>query len=139
MPFVTLEPLLSHKVLRWVSGVSALVALVMLGLGIAVWLGNPTLLSSHQYTGYLFLLTTLLAALSSLSYGRQAHDRGIIAHGFGVFGLAVVQLAIGELGWRVPHIILGIVVCLGAIALFTLSLRQPRVVTSGTAPHTQEH
>lgn len=138
MAVVTLEPLLSHQVFRWASGVSALVALAMLGLGVAVWLGQPTLLGSHQVTGYVFMVTTLIAALSSLSYGRQARKKGLVMHGFSVFGLAVVQFAIGELHWRTPHIILGILVCIAAVALFTLSLRRPpSVVTAATAPRPQ--
>lgn len=138
MAFVKLEPLLSHKVFRWASGVSAVVALMMLGLGVAVWLGNWNLLSSHHYSGLLFLATTLVAALSSLSYGRQANNKGIIGHGFGVFALAVVQFAIGELGWTITHVALGIAVVVAAVALFTLSLRQPRVVTSGAAPESHQ-
>lgn len=133
MAFVKLEPLLSHKVFRWASGANAAVSLLMLALGITVATGNHGLREIHGHTGLLFLLTSLLAALSALSYSRQSRNKGLVMHGFGVFVLAVAQYAIGEIGWFWVHIILGLAVVAGAVSLFTLALKPPPAVVTGTA------
>ena len=59
-----LEPLLSHKVFRWASGVNAAVSLIMLALGITVATGNHGLREIHGHTG-------LLAGHVDLGGGRQ--------------------------------------------------------------------
>lgn len=127
MAIQRLEPLLSHKVFRWASGISALVALALGVLGSLM--GNPSVRPVHAAVAMVFLATSLVAGLSGRRYGKESHTRGLAPHGLGVFAVAIAQYALGELGQTVMHIVLGVLLLLGAGALFVMSLRQPVIVT----------
>ena len=129
MAITRLEPLLSHTVFRWASGISALVALTLGVLG-SLMGNNPDLRPVHAILAMVFLGTSLVSALSGMRYGKQANDSGIAPLGFGVLAVGAIQYALGEMSLTWPHMILGIVVILGAGVLFVRSLRQPVVVTT---------
>ncbi|MFP5415610.1 MAG: hypothetical protein ACLGHZ_01830 [Actinomycetes bacterium] len=131
MAIQRLEPLLSHKVFRWASGISALVALTLGVLGALI--GNPSVRPVHAALAMVFLATSLLAGLAARRYGKDSHTSGLAPHGLGVFAVAVAQYALGELHQTVAHIVVGILLVIGAGALFAMSLRQPVIVTGSDA------
>lgn len=128
MAITRLEPLLSQKVFRAASGANAVVALALGVLG-SMLSGNPDLRSVHAILAMVFLGTSLVSALSGMRYGKESRTGGIAALGFGVFGVGAIQYALGELAVTWPHMLLGLVVILGAGVLFVRSLQQPVVVT----------
>ena len=65
-----------------------------------------------------------------MRYGKQANNRSIAPIGFGVLAVGAVQYALGELAVTWPHMLLGLLVILGAGILFVRSLQQPVVVTA---------
>ncbi len=129
MAITRLQPLLSHTVFRWASGLSALVALALGVLG-SLMGGNPDLRPVHAILAMVFLGTSLVSALSGMRYGKQANNRSIAPIGFGVLAVGAVQYALGELAVTWPHMLLGLLVILGAGILFVRSLQQPVVVTA---------
>lgn len=123
---------MSHKVFRWASGTSAGLSLVLPVLAlIMVQPGQQGLRSAHSWVATAFLVASLLAALSGYRYGKESRRSGLFPHGIGVFVAALVQFALGEMGFTLVHIVLGILITLGAVALFVMALKQPYVVTSG--------
>ena len=124
-----LDPLLSHQVFRWASGVSALISVALGVLG-SVLSGNPDLRSPHHILGIVFLVTSLVAGLSGMRYGKESHTKGLTGHGLGVFGLAVVQFGLGEMGITLVHMILGFLLLIGACALFAMALRKPHPIVT---------
>lgn len=129
-----LAPLLSHQVFRWASGVSALIS-VALGILGSLLSGNPDLRSTHNILGIAFLVASLVAGLSGMRYGKESRTKGLTGHGLGVFGLAVLQFGLGEMGQTVIHMILGFLLVIGAGALFAMALRKPpAVITAEDRP-----
>lgn len=131
MAITRLEPLLSHKVFRWASGASAVLALAVAVLGSLI--ANPSLRPVHSGLALVLLVVSLMAGLSGMRYGKESRTRGLAPLGLGVFAVAVAQYALGELGQTLVHIVLGVLLVIGAGVLFVLSLRQPVVVTSSGA------
>ena len=131
MAFKKLEPLLSHKVFRWASGISALVATALLALGSLM--ADPSMRPAHSGLAMAFVVTSLLAGLSGMRYGKESNNKGLTGHGLGVFGVGLLQFALGELGVVMLHMVLGVLVVGGAIMLFMMSLKQPSVVTAADA------
>ena len=132
MPVEKLAPLLSHTVFSWASGVSAAVSLVLPLLAVLMYQpGQGGLRSAHTWAGTAFLVTSLVAALSGYRYGREARRKGLFPHAIGVFVAGLLQFTLGELGYTWVHVVLGILITLGAVALFAMSLRHTTVVTAG--------
>lgn len=131
MAFTKLKPLLSHTLFRWASGVSAAVAMALLAVGSVM--ADPAFHPLHSRLAMAFVVTTLLAGLAAMRYGKQSNNKGLAGHGLGVFGLSVAQFALGELGAVMIHMLLGFLVVGGAGMLFMMSLRQPSVVTAQDA------
>lgn len=123
-----LEPLLSHTVFRWASGISGLVSLALGVLG-TLMSGNPDLRAVHAVLAIIFLGTSLVSGLSGLRYGKQSKTKGLAPLGLGVFALGVVQYGLGEMSLTWPHMLLGFALVLGAGMLFVRSLSQPVVYT----------
>lgn len=138
MAFTQLKPLFSHQVLRWASGLSAAMALIQ-GI-LAIVLGtqpeNVGVRHAHSGLGIALIVVSLVAAVVAYRYGKESNRTGLFAHGLAIFILCLVQYAIGEMGLVMLHIGLGIAILVGAIALFTLALRRPYVVT-GAQPTAQ--
>ncbi|HHU40090.1 MAG TPA: hypothetical protein GXZ45_12525 [Propionibacterium sp.] len=123
-----LEPLLSHAVFRWASGINALIALALGVLGTTLG-GNPDLRAIHAVLAIIFLGTSLISALTGMRYGKQSNTKGLALLGFVVFGLGVVQYGLGEMAITWPHMLLGFAIVLAAGMLFVRSLAQPVVYT----------
>ncbi|MDO5534003.1 MAG: hypothetical protein Q4F65_05065 [Propionibacteriaceae bacterium] len=133
MAITRLKPLLSHTVFRWASGISALVALSLGVLG-SLMDNVFELRSVHAVLALVFLVTSLVSALSGMRYAKQSNTSGIIPLGFAVFIIGAIQYGLGELYITWPHMILGLVVILGAGALFVKARQQPSVVTAQGDP-----
>lgn len=118
-----------QRTYRIVSGISAAVALVLGILG-SLLTSEPGIRSAHAGFAMLFVLTSLLASLAALRYAKLSGVKGGIGHAFGVFGLSLVQYALGEMHITMVHIILGIAIVLGALSLFVLAMRQPAAADS---------
>lgn len=132
MATTRLQPLLSHTVFRWASGVNALLALALGVIG-TLMSGNPDLRGVHSVLAIIFLGTSLVAALTGMRYGMQSNTRGLALLGFVLFGLGVVQYGLGEMSRTWPHMILGFAIVLGAGMLFIRARSQP-VVYTGQSP-----
>lgn len=113
-----------QRLYRIASGLSAAVAVVLGILG-SLLTSEPGIRSAHAGLAMLFVVTSLLAALAALRYGKLSGVKGGIGHAFGVFGLSLVQYALGEMHVTMFHIGLGIAIVLGALSLFILAMRQP--------------
>lgn len=124
-----LEPLLSHKVFRWASGISAAVALLLGVLGSLLG-DQPQLRTVHAVLAMVFLLTSLTAGLSGMRYGKESRTPWLGTHGLGVFVLALAQYALGEMGQVTAHWVVGLLIVLAAGFLFVRSRQQPAILTS---------
>lgn len=124
------KPDRSLQVLCWVSGVNTLVAICMISMGVAMTVGLHEFRTAHEHTGSLMLLTSLLATVAAVWFARGG-QRGVAMHAGGVFVLTILQTGLGEMSLTGPHIVLGVVVGAGAVALSVLALR--RLSRGGTA------
>lgn len=80
-----------------------------------------------------FMVTSLVTAALVVVVGRPRKLTGLIMHAVGLLVLAVVQFGLGEMGGLVMvHIILGLLIGIGAIALYPLAARRLRPVTEAT-------
>ena len=113
-----------HRIYRIVSGISAVVALVLGILG-SLLTSEPAVRPAHAGLAMLFIVTTLLSTIAAFRYGKLSGIKGGIGHAAGVFVLSLVQYALGETGVTIVHIVLGILIVLGALSLFVLAARPP--------------
>lgn len=122
-----------QRLYRITSGISAAVALVLGILG-SLLTSDGGIRPAHAGFAMLFVVTSLLASLAALRYAKLSGNKGGIGHAFGVFGLSLVQYALGEMHVTMVHIILGVLIVLGALSLFVLAMRQPASAPDSAAP-----
>lgn len=102
------------------TGLAALTQGV-LGLGIITDIGS--VYNLHTIIGYVTLAVAVVAAVLAVMWKSVSGNKGLMMHAIGVAVLAIVQVGLGASGVRLPHIILGVVILIAAVALATLSLR----------------
>lgn len=121
-PAAPTDPVLSA--LRLTAGSSALIAIVqtLLGLGILGSLGGVFPL--HQTLGYVLFLDTVAAAVSAVLWSRRSGNKGLMMHAISVAVLALIQIGIAEMGVVWLHVVVGLLILIAVIALFTLSMRK---------------
>lgn len=121
-PAAPVDPVLNA--LRLTSGSAALIAIVqtLLGLGILGSVGG--LFPVHQGLGYLLLLDTIAAAVCAVLWSRRSGNKGLMMHAISVAVLALIQIGIAEMGVVWLHVVVGLLILVAVIALFTLSMRK---------------
>lgn len=121
-PSAPADPVLNA--LRLTAGSSALIAIAqtLLGLGILGSLGGVFPL--HQTLGYVLFLDTLAAAVSAVLWSRRSGNKGLMMHAISVAVLALIQIGIAEMGVVWLHVVVGLLILVAVIALFTLSMRK---------------
>lgn len=112
--------LIGLRVFAVATGVAALTQLV-LGLGIITNIGS--VYDLHTIIGYVTLAVAVIAAVMAVLWKRVSGNKGLMFHAIGVAVLTVAQVGLGASGVRLPHIILGVLIAIAAVALATLSLR----------------
>ncbi len=112
--------LIGLRVFAIATGVTALTQGV-LGLGIITNTGS--VYGLHTIIGYVTLLVAVVAAVLSVLWKGISGNKGLMFHAIGVAVLAIAQVGLGASGVRLPHIILGVLILIAAVALATLSLR----------------
>ena len=112
--------LIGLRVFAVATGAAALVQGV-LGLGIITNTGS--VYNLHTIIGYLTLALAIVAAVLAVMWKSVSGNTGLMMHAIGVAVLAIAQVGLGVSGVRLPHIILGVLILIAAVALATLSLR----------------
>lgn len=110
---------------------NAIVAVVLLGLGAMLTFGQLAVIHAHSGMAMLFILTSVVAAVFAVLWAVRSGQRGLIGHGVGLAVLALVQFGLGEMGTlTVVHIILGLLIVAGVVALYVLANRKQPTVQS---------
>lgn len=110
---------------RWSALVNAIVAVILLGLGVSLAFGQLALIPAHSGMAMLFVVTSLVAAVFAVLYALRSGPRGLIAHAVGLVVLALIQYSLGEMGnFTVAHIVVGLLVVAGAVALYVMASRR---------------
>lgn len=123
---MTLESGRVHTWFRWSAVVNALVAVVLLGLGATLAFGQLAVIHAHAGIAMLFVLTSIVSAVFAVLWALRSGQRGLIGHGVGLAVLALVQFGLGEMSTLVMvHIILGLLIVVGAVALYFMANRKP--------------
>jgi len=124
----------SLLVLRLAAALSALIGLLQAVLGftglssILAAPGNEeagsAFIDPHGYLGYANLLVMVVAAVASLVWYRKGGNRGLLMHAAGMVVLMLVQVGLGQGKVLWVHVVLGVLIVLGSIALAVLSYRK---------------
>lgn len=112
-------------VLRISSALAGLFTLIQAILVIVAVTAHMKLIETHGMVGYLSLLATITATVAAYIWFRKGGSKSLVMHAGGVAVLMLVQIGLGEAKVTWVHIVLGIVIVLGAIALATLAYRKP--------------
>ncbi len=108
--------------LRIVAIVTAVLLLIQLGLGIMIATGNGGVRPAHAGVGYLATLSGIVAAVFAWQAAKKAGSMGAFFHAVSLPVLMLVQIGLAEMGGLViPHIILGILILLGAVGLVPMA------------------
>lgn len=141
MPITTLEPTPAHKRLRLFSAIAAGLGLLQLLLAV-IFLATDNDLLSHVHEGVAFLmaLAAILAAVPAYYWGKLSRDTGLFPHAAGVAGATIVQIVLGFVGKPhggqplgaliYSHMLLGVLIAVGALYLYIKARRMPIVVTN---------
>ena len=93
--------------------------------GIAAF-GYEPIEGTHGIVGMVTFVLTILATLAAWLDVKRTGNKGLLMHAAGMAGLAVVQIALGELAVTTFHITLGVAFLAGAVALAVLAFRGPK-------------
>lgn len=109
--------------LRVFAVATGLAALTQLVLGLGILTNTGSVYDLHTIIGYVTLGVAIVAAVLAVLWKRVSGNKGLMFHAIGVAVLTAAQVGLGASGVRLPHIILGVLIALAAVALATLSLR----------------
>lgn len=71
----------------------------------------------HAGFGYVTLIATIVAAVAAVMWKRKGGPAGIMGHALGMAVIVIIQFALGEAGVKWVHVVLGILIVAGLIAL----------------------
>jgi hypothetical protein len=114
------------------AALAALLAVVQAVLGFQIVAG--TWVASHGTIGNLTFVVSLVAAVAAFLWMRRSGNKGLFMHAAGMAVIALVQVALGEMGQQAAHIAVGVLYLVGAVALATLAFRKPGAVEAAPIP-----
>lgn len=104
------------KIFAFLAAISGVVQ-ALTGFG---WLQVPI---AHGRLAEAAFVILVLASIFAWIWSRRGGGKGLLMHAAGMAVFALVQIAVGHMGMRTVHIVLGVLFLLGVLALATLSLR----------------
>ena len=122
MPATTSRSLV---VLRLAAAVSAALSLVQALLAFLSLGKVARLIEPHGIIGYVNLLVMVIAAVAAVIWFRKGGSRGLMMHAIGMAVIFLVQIGLGEVELKWPHIIIGIVAVIGSVALAVMAYKKP--------------
>ncbi|MCS6711748.1 hypothetical protein JSY14_06830 [Brachybacterium sp. EF45031] len=105
---------------------AAALAILQTVLGIVLVGGGWGVITVHTVVAVLLLLSLIVATIAAGVLGAQVKNWGVFAHALTMAVLALVQYALGEMGARWVHVVLGVVLLLGIVSLATLARKRVR-------------
>lgn len=141
MPITTLEEATSQKRLRVFALVAAVVATLQTLVAVTMMaLRNDVLVYLHEGLGYLYVAAAVVTVFPAVVWGRLGRKPGLIGHAGGLAAAGVIQLLLGLLfapregqsmgALMYVHMALGLLIMIGAIALYVIAKKKPIVVTN---------
>ncbi len=139
MPIEKLQPTPAHKRLRLYSAIAALTAGLVVLMAIVFIVSRSEVVSRiHEGLGFLYVIAAALAIIPAKVWGDQSRSTGLFKHAVAMAALGVVQLVLGLTGAPegappaliIVHMALGLLILLGAMALWDTARRMPIVVTN---------
>lgn len=109
--------------LKITAVLTALMGVLQAVLGFLIVGG--TWVGAHGMIGNTTVVVALVTAVVAFVWMRASANKGLFMHAVGVLVLAVAQVALGEMGLRTVHIVVGVLFLLAAVPLATLAIRKP--------------
>lgn len=109
----------------------ALLAVVQTVLGFIIVSGSWV--TWHGDTGYLTFVVSLVAAVAAFLWMRSSGNKGLFMHAVSMAVLFLVQVGLAEMDLKWVHVVLGVLLLVGSLALATLSYRKPGSVVEPVA------
>lgn len=107
--------------------VIAAFAVVQAVLG-GITITGESVRGAHSIIGMASVVVAIVAAVAAFLWARQSRSMGIFYHALSVVVLAVVQVALGEMGMETLHITIGVVYLVAALSLATIAVRRSKTV-----------
>ncbi len=141
MPITTLEETSSQKRLRVFSAIAAVIATLQTVVAVTMMaLDNEILVRAHEGLGFLYVAAAAVTVFPAVVWGRLSHKPGLVGHAGGLAVAGVVQLLLGLLfapregeslgALMYVHMALGLLIMVGAIALYLIAKKKPIIVTN---------
>lgn len=141
MPITTLEETTSQKRLRVFAAIAAVIATLQTVVAVTMMaVDNEVLVRAHEGLGCLYLAAAVVTVFPAVVWGRLSHKPGLIGHAAGMAVAGAVQLLLGLLFAPAEgqptspliyvHMVLGLAIMVGAIALYLVANRKPIIVTN---------
>lgn len=119
--------------LKVAAVLTALMSIVSPLLALGPLTATGELHAMHGMVGNINAALALVSLVAAFLWGRASGRKGLIGHAAAVLVLAVVQIALGETGQTMVHMVLGFVYLIAAVGLGTMALRQrPATTASAT-------
>ena len=135
VPITTLEETTSQKRLRMFAAVAAVIAILQTVVAITMMaLHGEFLVRLHEGLGYLYAAAAVITVFPAVVWGRLSRKTALIGHAAGLAVAGVVQLLLGlfQTGGVLVyvHMVLGLLIMVGAVALYVLAKKRPIIVTN---------
>lgn len=135
VPITTLEETTSQKRLRMFAAVAAVIAILQTVVAITMMaLHGEFLVRLHEGLGYLYAAAAVITVFPAVVWGRLSRKTALIGHAAGLAVAGVGQLLLGlfQTGGVLVyvHMVLGLLIMVGAVALYVLAKKRPIIVTN---------
>lgn len=114
---------------------TALLSIVSPLLALGPLTSTGELHAMHGMVGNINALLALVSLVAAFLWGRASGRKGLIGHAAAVLVLAVVQIALGEMGQTMVHMVLGFLYLIAAVGLGTMALRQRPTAVAAPSAH----
>ena len=141
MPITTLQPTTSQSRLKTFAAIAAALAVLQALLAITILTTHNEVLSRvHEGFGFLYAAAAVLCCFPAKVWGDLSRNKGLQFHAYGMAALGVIQVVLGMVGAPEDgqpfgvaiylHMVLGVAILLGAVALYLVAARKPIIVTN---------
>lgn len=135
VPITTLEETTSQKRLRMFAAIAAVIAILQTVVAITMMaLHGEFLVRLHEGLGYLYAAAAVITVFPAVVWGRLSRKTALIGHAAGLAVAGVGQLLLGlfQTGGVLVyvHMVLGLLIMVGAVALYVLAKKRPIIVTN---------
>lgn len=111
--------------LRTMALATAVLTVGQAALGLLLLFTELDMYDVHGWIGYATFGCAVAAAVFAFLWKKESGNTGLFMHAVGLAVMALLQIALAEMGAKWVHVVLGLLILGAALALASLAQRKP--------------